>query len=257
MKFQRLKDMICGAVIASMVLCSGTVAFAKVANMNIPVSYSNIKVIVDGKQLQTSKEPFTYEGTTYLPIRAVAEAVGMNVGWDGPTKTVTLTSGDNSAKPEAPAVVSYSRNNPAPVGTAQKCTVSDYFDSYTAEIKITESYSGSKAWSKIEAANMFNDEAPSGKEYILVKVEAKVTNVKDDKAVDFSIYDFTPFNETNTEYEIVSVVEPDPQFGGTVYDGGTMKGYLAFLVDRDDDNPKVVFGEKYDGTGGVWFSLRK
>ena len=28
MKFQRLKDMVCGAVIASMVLCSGTVAFA-------------------------------------------------------------------------------------------------------------------------------------------------------------------------------------------------------------------------------------
>lgn len=100
MKFQRLKDMICGALIASLVLCSGTVAFAKVANMTIPVSYSNIKVIVDGKQLQTSKEPFTYEGTTYLPIRAVAEAVGMNVGWDGATKTVTLSS--NGAKTNTP-----------------------------------------------------------------------------------------------------------------------------------------------------------
>ena len=90
MKFQRLKDMVCGAVIASMVLCSGTVAFAKVANMNIPVSFSNIKIIVDGKQLSTSKEPFTYNGTTYLPVRAVAEAVGKDVTWDGATKTVYL-----------------------------------------------------------------------------------------------------------------------------------------------------------------------
>lgn len=90
MKFQRVKDMVCGALIASLVLCSGTVAFAKVANMNIPVSYSNIKVVIDGKQLQTSKEPFTYEGTTYLPIRAVAEAVGKDVTWDGATKTVYL-----------------------------------------------------------------------------------------------------------------------------------------------------------------------
>ena len=73
MKFQRLKDMIFGAVVASMVLCSGSVAFAKVANMNIPVSFSNIKIIVDGKQLSTSKEPFTYNGTTYLPVRAVAK----------------------------------------------------------------------------------------------------------------------------------------------------------------------------------------
>lgn len=90
MKFQRLKDMVCGAVIASMVLCSGTVAFAKVANMDIPVSFSNIKIIVDGKQLSTSKEPFTYNGTTYLPVRAVAEAVGKDVTWDGTTKTVYL-----------------------------------------------------------------------------------------------------------------------------------------------------------------------
>lgn len=90
MKFQRLKDMVCGAVVASMVLCSGTVAFAKVANTSIPVSFSNIKIIVDGKQLSTSKEPFTYNGTTYLPVRAVAEAVGKDVTWDGTTKTVYL-----------------------------------------------------------------------------------------------------------------------------------------------------------------------
>jgi hypothetical protein len=90
MKFQRLKDMVCGAAVASMVLCSGTVAFAKVANTSIPVSFSNIKIIVDGKQLSTSKEPFTYNGTTYLPVRAVAEAVGKDVTWDGTTKTVYL-----------------------------------------------------------------------------------------------------------------------------------------------------------------------
>lgn len=90
MKFQRLKDMVCGAVVASMVLCSGTVAFAKVANTSIPVSFSNIKIIVDGKQLSTSKEPFTYNGTTYLPVRAVAEAVGKDVTWDGATKTVYI-----------------------------------------------------------------------------------------------------------------------------------------------------------------------
>ena len=90
MKFQRLRDMIFGAVIASMVLCSGTMAFAKVANMSIPVSFNNIKIVVDGQQISTSKEPFTYEGTTYLPVRAVAEAVGKDVSWDGATKTVYI-----------------------------------------------------------------------------------------------------------------------------------------------------------------------
>ena len=101
MKFQRIKDMLCGALIASMVLSTGTVAFAKVANINIPVSYNNIKVIVDGKQLTTNKEPFTYEGTTYLPIRAVAEAVGKDVSWDGKTQTVTLSSKDTKTEQKA------------------------------------------------------------------------------------------------------------------------------------------------------------
>ena len=101
MKFQRIKDILCGALIASMVLSTGTVAFAKVANINIPVSYNNIKVIVDGKQLTTNKEPFTYEGTTYLPIRAVAEAVGKDVSWDGKTQTVTLSSKDTKTEQKA------------------------------------------------------------------------------------------------------------------------------------------------------------
>ena len=35
-------------------------------------------------------EPFIYEGTTYLPVRAVGEALGKAVTWDGATKTVYI-----------------------------------------------------------------------------------------------------------------------------------------------------------------------
>ena len=35
-------------------------------------------------------EPFIYNGTTYLPVRAVGEALGKQVGWDGKTKTVYI-----------------------------------------------------------------------------------------------------------------------------------------------------------------------
>ncbi len=256
MKYHRIKDMVFGALIASILLCSGTSVFAKVTNMNIPVGYSNIKIVINGKQLNTSKEPFVYEGTTYLPVRDVAEAVGKQVTWDGNTKTVILSDKDSTGT-ETSTVVSYSRNNPAPVGTAQTCVVDNYLNSYTAEIKVTESYSGSKAWSKIKEANMFNESAPDGKEYILVKIEATITSVEDDKAVNLSTYNFTPFSGTNTEYGSALVITPDPQFTGSVYEGGTLKGYAAFLVDKDDENPKIVFGENYDGTGGVWFSIRE
>jgi hypothetical protein len=35
-------------------------------------------------------EPFIFEGTTFLPVRAVAEALGQEVNWDGATNTVYI-----------------------------------------------------------------------------------------------------------------------------------------------------------------------
>ena len=90
MKFQRIKDVCLGATVAALVMGAAPAAYAKVANMDIPVMFNNIKIVVDGKELKTDKEPFIYEGTTYLPVRAVGEAVGKNVTWDSASKTVIL-----------------------------------------------------------------------------------------------------------------------------------------------------------------------
>ena len=40
-------------------------------------------------------EPFIMNGTTYLPVRAVGEALGMSVNWDGNTHTVYLGDVDH------------------------------------------------------------------------------------------------------------------------------------------------------------------
>ena len=90
MKFQRIKDVCLGATVAALVMGAAPAAYAKVANMDIPVMFNNIKIVVDGKELKTDKEPFIYEGTTDLPVRAVGEAVGKNVTWDAASKTVIL-----------------------------------------------------------------------------------------------------------------------------------------------------------------------
>ena len=92
MKMQRAKDVVLGAVVGALLIGAAPMAFAKVADAMVPVNYNDIKVTVDGEEIKTDKEPFIYEGTTYLPVRAVAEAVGKEVGWDSATKTVTLTS---------------------------------------------------------------------------------------------------------------------------------------------------------------------
>lgn len=62
----------------------------------IEVDYLDIKLVVNGKEVTPKDvngnvvEPFAYNGTTYLPVRAVGEALGKTVRWDGETKTVHL-----------------------------------------------------------------------------------------------------------------------------------------------------------------------
>lgn len=46
-----------------------------------------------GKQVY----PLLYNGSTYLPIRAVGELMGKSVAWDGNTKTITLSGGVTDA----------------------------------------------------------------------------------------------------------------------------------------------------------------
>ncbi|MDF2961967.1 MAG: copper amine oxidase family protein [Paenibacillus sp.] len=58
---------------------------------------TGIKVMLNGKAFEpvdpddgTKLVPITYRGSTYLPMRAVAEAAGMKVTWDPNTETAYL-----------------------------------------------------------------------------------------------------------------------------------------------------------------------
>lgn len=79
------------SLLGAMVLGTCPVS-AEDGTREISAAFRDIKIIVDGKQLSTPAEPFIYNGTTYLPVRAVGEAVGKEVVWDNDTKTVTLTT---------------------------------------------------------------------------------------------------------------------------------------------------------------------
>ena len=91
------KDFVAGAVVATIAVGGVTTAFARSGNFSIPVTFRNISIKIDGDTLITDKEPFIYDGTTYLPIRAVAEAVDKEVSWDDSTNTVSLKSSKSSS----------------------------------------------------------------------------------------------------------------------------------------------------------------
>lgn len=62
------------------------------------LTYRNIRVILDGEEIEmtdangASTEPFLMNDSTYLPIRAIAEALGLGVQWDDAENTVVLSS---------------------------------------------------------------------------------------------------------------------------------------------------------------------
>lgn len=66
--------------------------------MGLTADYADIKVTLDGQPLTLTDangktvEPFAIEGTTYLPIRAISNALGLEVGWDGEYHVVTLST---------------------------------------------------------------------------------------------------------------------------------------------------------------------
>ncbi len=60
--------------------------------------YNDIKITLNGSQVTpvdangTEVAPFIIDGTTYLPVRGIASALGCNVNWDGANNTVVLTN---------------------------------------------------------------------------------------------------------------------------------------------------------------------
>jgi len=53
---------------------------------------SNIRLIVDGKEIQTDVPPQLINGRVMVPVRFVGEALGSKVEWDDSTKTVIIRS---------------------------------------------------------------------------------------------------------------------------------------------------------------------
>jgi len=91
----QIKGFVAGVVMTAILLSSGT-ALANTVTRNINVIFRDIRLVVDGQPFTPRDaqgrvvEPFIFEGTTFLPVRAVSDALGIPVGWDGITSTVYL-----------------------------------------------------------------------------------------------------------------------------------------------------------------------
>lgn len=91
------RGFISGIIVATLVLTLGIPALAATVRQ-LEANYKGIKITLDGKEIVpkdangVTVEPFTVDGTTYLPLRPMAGALGLDVAWDGATQTVKMTT---------------------------------------------------------------------------------------------------------------------------------------------------------------------
>lgn len=88
------KDMLKGYVVGALstLLVAGVAVPAVAQNIDV---MRGVKIFVDDMQLYGA-EGFIYDGTTYLPVRKISEALDKPVAWDGKTKSVYIGKHESS-----------------------------------------------------------------------------------------------------------------------------------------------------------------
>lgn len=95
MKHQELKGMVKGFLLAVLVMSLAVSAMAAAKTISVT---SGTKLTINGAAFVPKDangkevEVFAYNGTTYVPIRAIGEAFNKNVTWVGETSTVAITN---------------------------------------------------------------------------------------------------------------------------------------------------------------------
>ena len=132
-----------------------------------------IKIMVNGEVFQPKDVNgndvmvFTVNGTTYAPLRALAEAYGLEVGYDAATNTATVNSSSPNAAPAVPAA---SKDDFYSMWTVEEKPVTNYGD----EKIFTATYNGGlsmrdfKTWWK----SLDPDEITSGAEELAAEAQS-------------------------------------------------------------------------------------
>lgn len=136
-----------------MLMLVGLPVTALAASGALTIEVSPIKVMVNGGVFQPKDVNgndvmvFTYNGTTYAPLRALAEAYGLEVGYDAKNNIATVTSPTAVPMPTAPAAQSGNYASFEREWTVEEKPVTNYGN----EKIFTVTYSGPLSMSEFKA----------------------------------------------------------------------------------------------------------
>lgn len=167
-----------------------------------------------------------------------------------PTATNTPRS-TNTPRPTATPEVG-SRQNPVPFSEMMMLTLSNGTREFS--ISVEDVVRGDEAWQMIYAANMFNDPAPQGKEWILIDVKILYLTGPQDSVLEINQY-FFDIVSNGQILDLPFAVVPEPELNVSLFPLGLGEGWLAGQVYTRDSNPLLVIGYVPDRNNGFYFSL--
>lgn len=156
-----MKKFLSGVLCATIVFSLALSALAISGRMTIEVDPVNVQV--NGEVFQptdvTGKEVpvFAYQGTTYAPLRALAEAYGLEVGYDAAANMATVSDPDvktpDTTTPDTTAKADYDHWSAEDEAAYQEFKgLWKYTDSYNDNGRPTAQYNGDKDYDSLVTA---------------------------------------------------------------------------------------------------------
>lgn len=194
--------------------------FANSVSKMIEVYTAPNAIYVNNTAITT--DSFLYEGTTYVPLRDITEAMGANVNFDGDNKRIDITSSSNIAVKPNPDTTTDNDNTTATTGNIVD------FDGFTI------TFGTDYKWTKVE--NQFSD--LDGKDVFLVPINIK-NNTGETASLNMFYYTF--FGPSGNELDSVSFyIDEASSLTDKMRPNAQLDAYFAVLYDGDG-NYDIVF----------------
>ncbi len=108
------------------------------------------------------------------------------------------------------------------------------------QVQMLEFKRGAVAAQLIHDANQFNEPAPAGKEYVLVKVHVKSLHT-DGQSQRIADGDFKLTGDRLMRYLPAGVVPPDPVLQAELFSGGETEGWIVYAIGSGEERLIVEF----------------
>jgi len=229
---------------------------------------ARFKILVNGVEFHSDPVPVVIEGRTFLPLRAMGNALGVSVEWNqelgqvevgnSPSTPTPSTPIPTSPSTPTPTAVPFSRSNPAPFGTAQTIAAQYGINSGTVEVKVLDVIRGKEAEERIAAKSSSYDSRPpsEGYEYALIRLNMKILSfTRGDKLTPQSV-EFDAYSDDNLNPKLpIVMLAPEPSFTslGSLALGESTEGFIILQIKKGDEEPKLVC--EFTNDGGIWFKL--